>query len=349
MKKKIASIIILMLFIPAIRINSSGAANTRTVTGVDGTKIDIPDYPERIACFYHPAYDKIVMLSSATRIAMLPQAAAPWARRFYPELKAIPVNTTPTVPDVEKMLKLKVDLVFYPKGKINISGVEKAGFKVICPFNDGFIPANINEYTAEFKKQVLFFGEILGPEAKIRARKYCKYLEDITARVTAITAKIPEANKPGIYYGKLADLHSTQGKNTIMKWYTEIAGGIYLPKKLANYFATVNTEQIFAWDPDIVLLGIYGSFDAVSGSGTLSALRAFRSGKVFKIPMGIFCWDMTSCETALLPLFLGKKFHPALFKDWDILKEMKKFYSEIYKIKISDRDADRILNGLPPE
>jgi iron complex transport system substrate-binding protein len=62
----------------------------------------------------------------------------------------------------------------------------------------------------------------------------------------------------------------------------------------------------------------------------------------------MFYWDMTSCETALLPLYLGKKFHPELFKGWDIIKEMKRFYSEIYKIDMTDSDAERILKGMPP-
>ncbi|MFH0976239.1 MAG: hypothetical protein V1874_10705 [Spirochaetota bacterium] len=110
------------------------AAGTRTVIAPDGTKTEIPDYPQRIACFYHPAYDKIVMMSSGSRIALLPQKASPWACKFYPELKDIPVNTTPGVVDVERLLKLKVDLVFYPKGKINISKVHEAGIKTIGPY-----------------------------------------------------------------------------------------------------------------------------------------------------------------------------------------------------------------------
>ena len=48
---------------------------------------------------------------------------------------------------------------------------------------------------------------------------------------------------------------------------------------------------------------------------------------------------MTSCETALLPLFLAKKFHPDLFKEWDIIREMRKFYAEIYGIDLADGDA----------
>ena len=212
------------------------AGETRTVTGLDGEKTEIPSNPKRIACFYHPAYDKIVMLSKGSRIALMPQQATPWAYKFYPELKGIPINTSGMVPDVERLLKLKVDLVLYPKGHVNISKVTDAGITAICPFNDKFTPSTMAEYTSEFKKQVLFFGDILGPDAHVRAEKYSKYLESMTTRIQAITSKIPEADKPRVYYGKVTDLYSTQGNNTIMRWYTELAGGIYLPKKLQKYF-----------------------------------------------------------------------------------------------------------------
>jgi len=50
----------------------------------------------------------------------------------------------------------------------------------------------------------------------------------------------------------------------------------------------------------------------------------------------------------LLPLYLAKKFHPVLFKDWDLIQEMRKFYREIYNLQLSAQDAERILNGLGP-
>jgi iron complex transport system substrate-binding protein len=146
----------------------------------------------------------------------------------------------------------------------------------------------------------------------------------------------------------MADLYSTQGANTIMRWYTELAGGVYLPKKLEKYFAVVNMEKIVAWDPDIILLGMNGSFDSIETNTAFKGLRASKSGRVYKVPAGIFYWDMTSCETALLPLFLAKKFHPDLFKEWDIIREMREFYAEIYGIDLANRDAERILDGMPP-
>jgi len=338
------SLITMSLFVAATLL----ASETRTITGLDGEKIQIPAYPERIGCFYHPAYDKIIMLTSDSRIAMLPGDATPWAYKYYPGLKGVVSQRTEGLPDLERILAFKVDLVFYPKGKVNIKQVADAGIPVVCPYSNSAVPINIDEYMVEYKRQIAFFGEILGDDAKARAERYCKYLDEINAKIKAITSGIPDADKPKVYYGKQTDLYSTQGSNTVMRWYTEFAGGIYLPKELQKYFATVNREQIIAWDPDIILLGMNGSFDSKTDDSNMKPFRAYKTGKVYNIPAGIFYWDMTSCETALLPLYLGKKFHPELFKDWDIIKEMKKFYSEIYKIDMTDSDAERILKGMPP-
>ena len=348
--KKISLILFTALFLALSlsAVESGIAAGTRTITGLDGEKIEMPAYPERIGCFYHPAYDKIIMLSSGSRIAMLPGDATPWAYKFYPELKGVITQKTEGLPDLERLLALKVDMVFYPKGKINISQVVEAGIPAVCPYTNNVAPINIDEYMTELKKQIRFFGEILGDDAKTRAEIYCRYLDEINSKVKAITSKIPESDKPKVYYGKQADLYSTQGSNTIMRWYTEFAGGIYMPRDLQKYFATVNREQVIAWDPDIILLGMNGAFDSKADDLNLKEFRAYKTGKVYNIPAGIFYWDMTSGETALLPLYLGKRFHPELFKDWDMIKEMKKFYTEIYKITVTDEDAERILKGMPP-
>jgi iron complex transport system substrate-binding protein len=324
------------------------AKEHKTVTDMEGNKIEVPTKPGRIACLYHPAYDKILMLSSVSRIAIIPGDATPWAYKYYPLLKRIQTYKSETIPDVERLLDLKIDLVFYPKGKVNISKVIEAGIPAVSPFDNNVTPTDIYEYMSEFKRQMLFFGDILGEDEKERAERYCRYLDEINSKIMAITSKIPEADKPKVYYGKVTDLYSTQGNNTIMKWYTELSGGIYLPKEIKKYFAEVNREQIIAWDPDIILLGMNGAFGTEKDDTNLKTFRAYKSAKIYNIPAGMFYWDMTSCETALLPLYLGKKFHPDLFKDWDLIKEMKRFYSEIYEIDMTDSDADRISKGMSP-
>jgi len=45
---------------------------------------------------------------------------------------------------------------------------------------------------------------------------------------------------------------------------------------------------------------------------------------------------------------MAKILHPDLFKDRDMVKEMKTFRSEIYGKTITEEDARSILQCLPP-
>ena len=77
-------------------------------------------------------------------------------------------------------------------------------------------------------------------------------------------------------------------------------------------------------------------------------MRAVKDGKLYVIPNGVFMWDLASGESVLLAIYLAKKFHPDLFRDWDMVGEMKTFYSEVYGKTITNEDAERILRCLPP-
>jgi iron complex transport system substrate-binding protein len=345
--KKIIFFISTILFFGFCFLNKH-AYGTRTVTDLDGIKIQVPDDPKRIACYYRPAYEKLIMFGKASRIVIIPHEASKWVYKFHPELKEIQTHTFSPTPDIETLIKLKVDLVITPGKYISMKAAADAGIAAISTFSDNIKPANINEFVSMFEKEVCFVGEVLGPDTIERSETYCKYLNNIVEKIKIITAKITEAEKPKVYYGKATGFYSTQGNTSGMRWYTELAGGIYVAKNITTYSATINKEQIILWDPDLILLGISGSSDAKTDSSEYSMLRASKSGKVYRIPAGIFYWDMSGCENALLPLFLGKIFHPQLFKNWDMIAEMKKFYSEIYKIKLTDIDAERILSGLPP-
>ncbi|MBN2040367.1 MAG: hypothetical protein JW864_10015 [Spirochaetes bacterium] len=92
-----------------------------------------------------------------------------------------------------------------------------------------------------------------------------------------------------------------------------------------------------------------GSIDMVNDNPALINTEAVKNTNIYKIPTGTFWWDLASGETVLLPLFLAKKFYPDIFKDWDLIDEMKYFYSEFYNYKISDKQVNRILLSQPPE
>ena len=96
---------------------------------------------------------------------------------------------------------------------------------------------------------------LLGPDARVRAARYCIYFDKKIGQIRAITSKIKEKDRPRIYYGgRGGNPLNSQGKASVMNWDTEIAGGNFLPQSMDNNFVEVNMEQVIAWDPDIILL-----------------------------------------------------------------------------------------------
>ena len=145
------------------------------------------------------------------------------------------------------------------------------------------------------------------------------------------------------------NLLTSQGKASVMHWYTEVAGGNFLPQTQDNNFTEVNMEQVLSWDPDVVLISGWGNtLESVRNNPNWASMRAVRRGRLYLVPQGIFAWDFASGESALLAVYMAKIFHPDLFKDWDMVKEMKTFYSEVYGKTITTKDAERILQCMPP-
>jgi iron complex transport system substrate-binding protein len=342
---------ILILFIIHIYNSLLSGEAFKIITDLGGNKVEVPVNPKKIASLHGPAYDRIIMLGKIDNIAILmSNKQSSWAFKLYPQLTKIPVMKSYTDVDVEQMLRNKIDLVFYSYFPQQAERVKSVDIKIACSFDVNDRPKNMKEFVENFKKQILFFGEVLGPDAMAQANKYCTYFDKKITAVLNVTSKISENNKPKVYYGgRSGSLFYTQGKNTVMQWYTELAGGIFVTRVLNNNYPEVNTEQVLSWDPDIILVsGMFSSLDAVRDNEHWSSMKAVKNGKLYLIPAGIFAWDFASGESILLGLYLAKKFHPELFKNWDIIQEMKTFYAEMYNKNLTNGDVDRILRCLPP-
>jgi iron complex transport system substrate-binding protein len=209
---------------------------------------------------------------------------------------------------------------------------------------------NLDQFMENFKRQVTLFGDLLGPDAKARADKYNTYFDKKIKQILSITSIIDKKKWPSVYYGGLhGSVLSTQGKGSVMHWNTEVSGGNYLPQKLDDNHAKTTMQQIVSWEPDIILLSGYcDSIEMVTKNPDWTTLKAVKNGKVFRVPMGIYAWDHASGEGVLLMIYMAKLFHPDSFKDWNMIKEMKAFYSEVYGKTVTDQDAERILKHLPP-
>jgi len=325
------------------------AGDYRMITDMDDHQIEVPVNPKRIACMHGVSSDRIVMLGKGDCLVLMIKPF-PWAYRLYPELKNVETAQPPFTADVERLLNLKVDLVLYSPFPGEAEKYRAAGIKTACGFSAQKRPRTMEQFMDNFKRQVRFFGDLLGPEAKVRAEKYCQYFDAKIQAILAITSKIGVEDRPTVYYGgRSGNLLFSQGKASVMHWFTEVSGGNFLPQAHDNNFTEVNLEQVCSWDPEIILISGYGStLESVRNNPNWAPMRAVKNGRLHIIPTGVFTWDLASGESVLLAIYLAKIFHPDLFKEWDMIEEMKTFYSEVYGKTITTDDAERILNGLGP-
>ncbi|OPY68483.1 MAG: Periplasmic binding protein [Syntrophorhabdaceae bacterium PtaU1.Bin034] len=325
------------------------AADYKIITDMDDNKIEVPVNPRRIACMHGVSSDRIIMLGKGGSLTLM-MKPSPWAYKLYPEIRNVHTTEPPFSGNVERMLKLKVDLVLYSPFPGEAEKYKAAGIKTACGFSAQKRPRTMEDFMDNFKRQVMFFGDLLGPEAKPRAIRYCEYFDRKIGQILSVTSKIRKKDRPTVYYGgRSGNLLSSQGKASIMHWLTEVSGGNFLPQAYDGNFTEVNMERVWSWNPDIILISGWGNtLESVKKNPNWASMKAVKNGKLYSIPNGVFAWDYASGESILLAIYMAKIFHPDLFRNWDMAGEMKTFYSEVYGKTITDKDAERILKCLPP-
>jgi iron complex transport system substrate-binding protein len=322
------------------------AGDHKTITDMCDNKVEVPINPKRIACMHCVSPEKIMTLGKGSCISLMAEQS-PWAYKLYPEIKNAKSNKDITP---EQMKDMKIDFVLYTPGMTKEDKYSAVGLKTVCAFSAEKRPMNLDEFMENFKREVTLFGDLLGPDAKARADKYNNYFDKKVKQILSITSKIDKNNRPAVYYGGLhASMLNSQGKGSVMHWNTEVSGGYYLPQKLDDNHAKATLQQVLSWEPDIILMSGYcDSIEIVTKNPDWASMKAVKNGKVYRIPMGIYAWDHASNESVLLMIYMAKLFHPDLFKDWNMIKEIKTFYSEAYGKAVTDQDVERILKHLPP-
>jgi iron complex transport system substrate-binding protein len=107
--------------------------------------------------------------------------------------------------------------------------------------------------------------------------------------------------------------------------------------------AEVSMEKVLDWNPDILIID-FGSPADIYNDPKWKSIRAVKNRAVYKQPIGVFIWDRPTAESAVLhPLWLAKTAYPDLFKDIDMIREVKKFYGEIMSFNLSDEQAQSIM------
>lgn len=251
---------------------------------------------------------------------------------FAPTMKDKPVLQNGTnEPNIEALLKVRPDVVFTLDQKSAQVMTEKG------------IPAIYLAWTQpeDVKKVMAIVGKVFNKD--VQAQDYIKFFDDTVKKVNTVVTNIPQGQRPKVLY---ADIEKLSQPHLIVEWWIPTAGGISVTNNgRTTESVAFDYEQLLKWNPDILIVADAKTIDTVYSEPKLAQLSAVKNKRVLVAPMGAHTWANRTIEQPLTVLWAAKTFYPDRFKELDLEKEVKNFYTQFFKTDLNETQVKEIISG----
>ncbi|MBQ9988642.1 MAG: ABC transporter substrate-binding protein, partial [Clostridia bacterium] len=191
-------------------------------------------------------------------------------------------------------------------------------------------------------------GKALGRTEQASA--YLAYYRTTIEMVQKRIAAVPENERKSVYHS-VNEVVRTDIPKTLSYEILDVAGCKNVVHsvqelRLDGDKGMVTIEQIYVWDPDVVLANEPDAKAYFENDDKFSGLRAVREGRVYQLPVGISRWGHPgSVESPLAALYIAKLLYPEHFEDIDMMQEIRSFYENYFDISLTDEDIAAIISG----
>lgn len=319
-------------------------ARAATVTDATGRAITIPDKVERVFAAGPPA--AILLYTFA------PELLLGWTRKPEPpqcEMLGAGACDKPEVgrltgrgntTNLEVLLSLKPDLIL-DVGTVNdtyVSLATRVQEQTGIPYAllDGRF-----DVAAQAYRQL---GELTHRQSQAEA--FAHYAEETIATIKGRVDKIPDAQRPRVYYARGPRGLETGLGGSINVETIEFLGAHNVAGEHQGGMATVSIEQVLAWNPDTVITIEPAFATSVRTDPTWAPIKAVQTGRAFLSPRLPFGWvDFPPAVNRLIGLWwLAKAFYPAAFPE-DLRPLTRDFFKQFYHLTPTDTQIDSVLSG----
>lgn len=244
--------------------------------------------------------------------------------------------------NAEAVMSMGIDLIFLKSDMYTNDGERQKLDNVGVPY------IVIDYRTIEEQKETfLLIGKALGEEEE--AQKMVDYYEKAIERAQKVVASVPEDQRPKLYHAVNEALRTDVAGSLEAEW-IGITGvhNVSLEDDLfLNEGKTyTNLEQIYTWDPDLIICNESGIDDFILSEPKWQGLRAVKVKQVYQVPIGVSRWGHpSSTETPLGILWLTKLLYPEAFKELDLKEELTEYYQTFYDYTLSEDMYEKIISG----
>ena len=326
-----------------------------TVTDHNDNVVQVPKNAQRIAvcdilplpsvlCVFFDSAEKLVGIAPSSMSA----AQNSLLSQLYPEiLNAQTGYMNGTDANTEELMQLAPDVVFYSASNPALGEkLTASGFCAIA------VSANKWQYNCieTLNNWIGLLSQIF-PEND-RAALCRSYSEDVYAMVQERVKDIPDDERARAFF--LFQYNDstimTSGQLFFGQWWADAIGAVNVANELAtDNSVTVNLEQVYDWNPDIIFMTNFNTFqpdDLYSntvGTYDWSGIQAVQNQRVYKMPLGMYRSYTPGIDTPITLLWMAKTTYPTLFEDIDVTQRAIDYYETVFGVTLTPEQVESIF------
>jgi iron complex transport system substrate-binding protein len=320
---------------------------------IHGRAADFVDFVER----YVAVPDRIGRVMAADQSAavlifvLAPEKLVGWSRPLSREQRAflpaklgrLPVVGHLTGPNptagIDALARLRPDLIIdtgpvSPEAAALADAIQQQT-RIPYIFLDGSIQGTAD--TLEIVGRMLGTGD--------RGQDLARYTRMAIDNLRGRLLITESTSRPLVYYGRGADGLETGLAGSQAMADVDQAGVINVAARLGSGELTrVTRDQIFAWNPAIIIAQRPGFYTALQRDRAWRGLAAVAKKRVYLAPADPFGWidDPAGVNRVIGLPWLTALFYPDVYQE-DLRASVREFYDKFYRVKLSDRQLEELV------
>ena len=354
MKRYFALLVILALLLsllPACGSGGSTGETGNTVTFMDsaGRQVAVPAEITRVA----PSGAVATMfLASVCPEYMVCIASTPSSAQYkYLDRNLIKLPTTGQLYGSRSTINLEALMSAQPQVIIDLGDAKdgisrdmnalqkQTGIPVV------FIEADLEHMAEAFR----MLGTLLSGKRE-RCAKLADYVEETVSLAKTNAAKIPEAERLRVMYTTGVSGLNTNAQGSTQAQVIPLVGALnaIVVEDVSDKGGgnTINLEQMYNFDPDVVLFTLGSMYADAEEDASWSQLRAIQNGAFFEIPGMPYNWMSSppSLNMLLGIRWLGNLLYPEVY-DYDMAAEAQRAYKLLWNYDLTAEEAAELLRN----
>lgn len=207
-----------------------------------------------------------------------------------------------------------------------------------------FIEADLTHMADAFRS----LGSILGKEE--RGEELAKLVEETMTMAAENSAKITEDQQLSVLYSSGSDPLGTNAEGSSQAQVLGIVGAknaVVVDDVTSKGGGNmINMEQLYNFDPDVVLVTDPMALEIVETEAAWQELRAVKDGKVYTVPCDPYCWLSAppSMNMVLGVWWLGNLLYPEVY-DYDMTAKAQEIYKVFWNYDLTAEEAAAMLGN----